>query len=152
MLERFQAAMLGLAVGDSMCRTDGKWSEETQIALIVSRCLSLNTSSEEYEKYFSMELAEWGKTQEKDSRNADLATYFAAESASPLENDSTCQVAFSMPVGFYFHKNIPKTIDFARSTAAVITNESSSQCCAVASALMGLYAFLDVLWGYGAMS
>ena len=150
MLEKFQGGMLGLAVGDSMCRTDGKWSEETQIALIVSRCLSLNSPSEDYEKYFAMELAEWSKTQKEDSRNADLATFFAAESGSPLENDSTCQVAFSVPVGFYFYRNIPKTIDFARSTAAAMTKDSSSQCCAVASALMGLYAILDVpvgLWG-----
>lgn len=150
MLDKFKYGMLGLAAGDSMCRTDGKWSEETQISLIVSKCLIDSKNNSEYENLFSSELAEWGKSQKQDNRDADLSTFFAAETKGPLENGSTSQIAFSLPVGFYFYKNIPKTIEYARSTCAIITNDSTSQCCAVSSALMGLYALLDVpvgLWG-----
>lgn len=145
-LEKYQAGLVGLAIGENYCKKNS--SEQAEIALLVCDCLLANSEIEEYEKKFTEGLGKWSKNSKHET--VDLTTYFAAQAMSPFESDSCSQLAFSLPIGFYYHDNIPNVINFARSTAASVTTDSPSQCCTVACSLMALYAFLDVpigLWG-----
>jgi len=145
MKEKFQGGLLGLAVGDMFYpKNNGKYSEETQIALEVAILLSQDGN---YEENLPKALKAWAESHKENNKDVELMTLFALENGHPMDSTSGSLAAFAIPAGFYHFKNIPMTIDCARTTIAQITIDSSCQCSCVAAALMGLYAVMDVPFG-----
>jgi len=144
MKEKFQGGLLGLAAGDMFYpKNNGRYSEETQIALEIATLLHQDGN---YEENLPKVLKVWAESH-KDNKDIDLMTFFAFENGHPMDSTSGSLAAFAVPAGFYHFRNIPKAIDCARTTIAQITVDSSCQCSCVAAALMGLYAVMDVPFG-----
>lgn len=181
---KFRGCILGLAIGDALGRpvqfareikeiaaastpqgvtdlADGKFSDETQLAMCVSQALlESNGKFDLFMSKFSKSLIAWREIQEVPdfNRSPDLTVMSACdrliagfswqESGIP-DGFSNAAAPRSGPIGLYHIDNIPLIVEFAKSASDTTHNDAQSQVSAVAVALGVAFAAQDVpigLW------